>query len=59
MDPESEVLKSIVNETPEFPFRCLHICVDFGLSDSKKKENMKKLNKIIFHNKDIDFQLTA
>ena len=31
-----------MNETPEFPFWGLNICVDFDLS--KKTENMKKLN---------------
>ena len=35
----------------EFPFWGLNICVDFDLRDSKKMENMKKLNKVIFYNK--------
>ena len=39
------------NETPEFPFWGLNICVDFYLRDSKKMKNMKKLNKVIFHKK--------
>ena len=34
-----------LNETPEFPFWGLHICVDFDLRDSKKMENIKKLKK--------------
>ena len=38
-------------ETPEFPFWCLNICVDFDLGDFKIMENIKKLNKIIFHYK--------
>ena len=29
-----------LNETPEFPFWGLNICVDFDLKDSKKIENM-------------------
>jgi len=37
-------------ETPEFPFWCHNICVDFDLGDFKIMENMKKLNKIRFHN---------
>ena len=45
-----------LNETFEFPFWGLYICVDF---DSKKMENMKKLNNIIFHNKNIDIHKTA
>ena len=43
-----------MNETPEFPFWDLNICVDFDLRDLKKMENIKKLNKIIFHNKNED-----
>jgi len=39
-----------LNVTPKFPFRGLNICVDFDLKN-KKMENMKKLNKIIFHQK--------
>ena len=41
----------LLNEIPEFHFWGLNICVDFDLRDSKKMENMKKPNKIIFHNK--------
>ena len=33
-----------LNETFEFPFWGVNICVDFYLRDSKKMENMKKLN---------------
>ena len=44
-----------LDKTPEFPFWELNICVDFDLRDSKKIENMNKLNKIIFNNKNIDF----
>ena len=43
-----------LNETPDFTFWGLSIFVDFDLRDSKKMENMKKLNRIIFHNKNID-----
>ena len=42
-----------------FPFWGLNICVDFDLRDSKKVENMKKLNNIIFHDKNIDIDKTA
>ena len=38
-----------LNKTFEFPFWGVNICVDFDLRDSKKMENMKKLNKTIFH----------
>ena len=34
-----------LNETPEFPFGGLKICVDFDLRDSKKMENINKLKK--------------
>ena len=39
-------LRVSLNETPEFPFWVLHICVDFDLSDSTKMETIKKLNEI-------------
>ena len=48
-----------LDKTPEFSFWCLNICVDFDLRDSKKIENINKLNKIIFHNKKIDIHKTA
>ena len=47
-----------LNETLEFPFWRLNICVDFGLRNSQQMENMKKPNKIIFHNKHIDIHKT-
>ena len=34
-----------LNETPEFPFWGLKICVDFDLRDSKKMEKINKLKK--------------
>jgi len=43
-----------LNETLEIPFWGLNICVDFDLRDSKKMENMKKLNKT-----NIDYHKTA
>ena len=43
-----------MNEIPEFPLWGLNICVD-----SKKMENMKKLNKVKFHNRNIDIHKTA
>ena len=46
-----------LDETPEFPFWGLHL--DFDLRDSKKNEKIKKLNKITFHNKNIDIHKTA
>ena len=49
----------LLNETLELPFWGLNICVDFDLRDSKKMENMKKLNNLIFHNKNIDIHKTA
>ena len=52
-------LRVLLNETLEFPFWGLNICVDFDLRDSTKMENMKKLNEIIFHNKNIDIHKTA
>ena len=48
-----------LNETFKFPFWGLNICVDFDLRDSIKMENMKKLNNIIFHNKNIDIHKRA
>ena len=48
-----------LNETPEFPFWGLSICVDFDLGDSTKIENMKKLNKKYFIKKNIDIHKTA
>ena len=35
--PEPEILKEL-NETPEFPFWGLNICVDFDLRDLKNGE---------------------
>ena len=51
--------KSIIDETPEFPFWGLNICVDFDLRDSKILENMEKLHKIIFHITNIYILKTA
>ena len=48
-----------LNETLEFPFWRLNFYVDFGLRNSQQMENMKKLIKIIFHNKNIDIHKTA
>ena len=48
-----------LNKTPGFPFWGLIICVDFDLRDSKKMENMMKMNKIIFQNKNIDIYKTG
>ena len=48
-----------LNETPELPFWGLNICVDFDLRDSEKMENMKKLNNILFYNKNIDIHKTV
>ena len=36
-----------LDKTPEFPFWGPNICLDFDLRDSKKIENINKLNKII------------
>ena len=44
---------------PSFLFWGLNICVGFDLRDSKKIENINKLNKIILHNKNIDIHKTA
>jgi len=49
----------LLNETPEFPFWGLNICVDFDLRDSKKMENINKVKKIIFYYKNIDIHKTA
>ena len=49
----------LLNETPQFPFWGLNICVDLNFRDSKKMENLNKINKIIFHNKNIDIHTTA
>ena len=48
-----------LDKTTEFPFWGLNICVDFDLRDSKKSENINKLKKIIFHNKNIDIDKIA
>ena len=48
-----------LDKTPEFPFWGLNKCVDFDLRDSKKIENINKLNKTIFYNKDIDIYKLA
>ena len=48
-----------LNETPEFPFWGLKICVDFDLRDLKKIENINKLKKIIFHYKNTDIHKNA
>ena len=48
-----------LNETPEFPFWGLKICVDFDLRDSKNMENINKLKKIIFHYKNTDIHKNA
>ena len=57
---QSPKLKRVsLDKTPEFPFWGFNICVEFDLRDSKKMENTNKLNKIIFHNKNIDIHKTA
>jgi len=48
-----------LNETFEFPFWRPNICIDFDLRDSKKIENMKKLNNMIFHKKHMDIHKTT
>ena len=55
----SKLKRVSLNQTPELPFWGLCICVDNVLRDSKKFEKMKKLNKIIFHSKNIDIDKTA
>jgi len=52
-------IRVLLNETPEFHFWGLNICVDFDLRDSKNMNNMKKPNKIIFYNKNIDIHKTT
>ena len=47
-----------LDKTLEFPFWSLNI-LDFDLRDSKKIENINKLNKIIFHNKNIVIHKTG
>ena len=42
-----------LDKTPEFPSRGLNICVDFDFKDSKKIKDVNKLNKMIFHHKNI------
>ena len=57
-----QILQCIIidpkNRIIQFPFWGLYICVDFDLRDSKKIENIHKLNKIISHNKNIDIRKT-
>ena len=48
-----------LNEPSEFPYKDLNIFVNFYLRDSKKMENMNKLNEIVFHYKNIDIHKTA
>ena len=47
-----------LHKTLEFPFWRLNIYVDFGLY-GMEMEYMKKLIKIIFHNKHIDIHKTT
>ena len=47
-----------LDKTLEFPFWSLNI-LDFDLRDSKKIENINKLNKIIVHNKNIVIHKTG
>jgi len=55
MDPPSLKFKRVsLNETSEFPFWGLNICVDFDLGELIKMVRYKGLNKIIFQNKNID-----
>ena len=49
----------LLNETSEFPFWGLIICVDFDLRDSIKMVRYKGLNKLIFQNKNIDIYKTG
>ena len=58
-DLSLEFKRVSLDETFQFPFWGLNICVDFDLGDSKKMENINKLNKIIIHNKNIDIHKTA
>ena len=48
-----------LDKTPKFPFWGLNICVDFDFKDSKKIKDVNKLNKMIFHHKNIDIHKTA
>ena len=58
--PMSPKFKRVsLNKILEFPFWGLNIYVDFDLRNSKKMENIIKLKKIIFHNKNIDIHKTA
>ena len=60
MITEPNIWKSIALEkAPEIPFWGLDICVNFDIRESKKIENIDKLNKIIIHNKNIDIHKTA
>ena len=60
ISPLSPKFKRVsLNETLEFPVWGLNIFVDFDLSDSKIIENMKKLNKFIFHYKNIEIHETV
>ena len=56
---QSPKFKRVSDKTPEFPFWGLIICVDFDLRYSKEMENINKLNKMVFHNKNIDIHKTA
>ena len=44
---------------PSFLIGGLNICVDFDLRDLKEMENINKLNKTVFHNKNIDIYKTC
>jgi len=60
LNPLSPKFKRVsLNETLEFPFWGLNICVDFDLRDSKKMENLNQVKKIIFYYKNIDIHKTA
>jgi len=59
INPSPKFKRVSLNETPELPFWGLNICVDFDLRDSKNMNNMKKPNKIIVYNKNIDIHKTA
>ena len=57
---QSPKLKRVsLNETPEFRFWGLDICVDFDLRDSKKMENINKVKKIIFYYKNFYIHKTT
>ena len=49
----------MLNETSEFPFWGLIICVDFDSRDLIKMVRYKGLDKIIFQNKNIDIYKTT